>query len=364
MLKNIAEHDVSGPYNIHIQMLKYCPMGCPGCYQEELNSKEQLSHVEILESINSILREKRPETFKITFFGGEPLLKITTILKVLSSLKKHNNMSKNGIIKNHELIEINIPTSGSTGLKTEYGSVLKDNIDDLIKLTNKLNIKLNISISHDGPNNIKHRNIPATKLNNLIYFISDKENEYKRKILPQYLSCVIPQIIDEDYFIDTMLYFMDYLDKPCTFTIPHLLDKNGILFKNPEIFKNAVQKMLNKWYSTELWDRFAPKLFRDIEEKIKHQHNFNWCGAGVNHSAVTTSGISDCEYIKGSGLELLNKMDQYCNTCEIKKYCQRPCLKNMETDPTNHEQFLAQCTLRKILFNELKKAIKLNYKEN
>ena len=341
-----TEHDIDGHYNIHIQMLKYCPMGCPGCYQEELSSKEHIQIDKIKEYVINILEKVKPETYKLTFFGGEPLLRISSIFEILKWVKGFNNTEST-------LKEICMPTSGTTGLKADYGLTLKNNIDKFIEYAIDLDVKLSISISHDGPNNLVHRNIEDYKINDLNYYIKEKEEHYNLKILPTYISCVIPQNIDEDYFTDTFLYFLDHLGKPGTFTIPHILDKTGNLFKEPIIFRNSINKFISRYYGTQYWE-MAPKIFKDMESKFKHKHKFNWCGAGLNHSALTPEGIKDCEYIKGSGPVLLNKMDQYCNKCEIKDYCQRPCLKNMEVETDN---FLAQCKLRKIIFNELSKAI-------
>lgn len=348
-------HQTTDYLNIHIQLTEYCPMGCKGCYQEHLTSKSYLSTVDGLNGIIKILKKYKPKEFKISFFGGEPLLLLDTIVSIMGELK---NVLKSFNIPS-KLKEINIPTSGGVNPKNfeNYGKELKNALPTLIGLSDNIGAKLNISLSHDGVNNIEYRNIPAEVISNL--YMELKEYQYlgNTNILSEYISCVIPQNINERYFIDNFEYFKDRLNKPCTFTIPHLLDKTSELYNNPKIFQKAIKLFLEEYFNTPEFEKYKPKLFEDFESKLKTKHQYNWCGAGVGHIAIKTSGITtDCEYITNKGPELLNKMDSYCKVCEIKDYCQRPCLKNMEV---GESEFLAQCLLRKIIFSEYRKILKL-----
>ena len=93
-----------------------------------------------------------------------------------------------------------------------------------------------------------------------------------------------------------------------------------------------------------------------IFNPIRYQNDFNWCQAGKSHFTITTNGKhpNDCEYLHKPATELHSKQMEHCNKCEIKQWCNKPCLKSIEI---SEEQFLRHCTIRKILLNQIRKVL-------
>ena len=94
-------------YNIHTVLSTYCPLGCKGCYQTELSQKKvldkDLAWKRIKETLEFIYNDIKylyqdPFTKKVnkprvnlTFFGGEPILQMETIIYILNKLRSEMN---------------------------------------------------------------------------------------------------------------------------------------------------------------------------------------------------------------------------------------------------------------------------------
>lgn len=336
-------------FNFSIQLTTSCKQGCSGCYQPHV--KESIHPDIILNTLKEFI-ETRNKTkilkpFKITFFGGEPLYEYETIFKIIEFIDK---------TKPYGFRQFNMPTSGIIK-RDSVQSKSSDQIDFLSivqGMVDRTKYNIRISVSHDGIDNEITRNVPAERITRIIEGLLKKEIQNNRILTSPTISTVIPQNINEDYFIDNYDYFMEHIGKPCNFKIPYIINKNSNLYTNPEIFKVAVKKFINKMDSGKIKKDSIPHLFGEVLDLLKFNHKYNWCGAGVHQSLILPSGKKvDCDIIKDyKALELKNKMDNKCDLCEIKDYCKRPCLITMTKDL---EHFKVQCTLRKILVNELKK---------
>lgn len=372
-------------YNIHTILSTYCPLGCKGCYQTELSQKKVLDKdlawkriKETLEFIYKNIPWKHQNPFtnrdrilprvNLTFFGGEPILQMETIIYILSKLR--SEMNEDYMIVN----AICIPTSGFANNLDH--NILLDKIDVIADLVKDLKLDCNISISHDGLNNKELRNINPEKVSELIRILQRKSVEHDWNLISDRISLVIPQKFDTNYFIDNYNYILNETGLQPSFTIPHTIDKDSTFAKKPEIFKKALETFISKHQEKiKTWGNDAkpdpsccssermytstnnelPTLFEGVLSKI-HSSPYNWCGAGVNHFTIQTDGsYTNCEYIKTSSEEFLEKIKEKCKNCEIKNYCQKPCIKNFE-EPYK-DSLEIQCTIRKILFNEIRKAL-------
>lgn len=350
--RKIIEEDIDSHYkdyqlyNFSIQLTTSCRQGCSGCYQPHI--KESINPDTIINLLNEFIEERNRyrifKPFKITFFGGEPLYEYETIFKIIEHINK---------IRPYGFRQFVMPTSGiikRTDPKLDgydFLSIVQGMID-------RTDYNISISVSHDGINNEVTRNVPPEIINRIIKKLIKKEIKNNRIITSSTISTVIPQNINEDYFINNYDYLMEHTGKPCNFKIPYIINKNSNLYTDPKIFKVAVKKFINKLERENIKGNKIPHLFSEVIDLLKTNHKFNWCGAGVHSNLILPSGRKvDCDIIKDyKGLELKDKMDKHCNSCEIKDYCKRPCLVTMVNDL---EHFNVQCTLRKILVNELKK---------
>ena len=372
-------------YNIHTVLSTYCPLGCKGCYQTELSQKKvldkDLAWKRIKETLEFIYNDipwmyHNPFTNKdrilprvnLTFFGGEPILQMETIIYILNKLR--SEMNEEYMMVN----AIRIPTSGFANNLNH--NILLDKIDIIASLVKDLKLDCNISISHDGLNNKELRNIDPEKVSELIRILQRKAVEHDWNLISDRISLVIPQKFDTNYFIDNHDYILNETGLQPSFTIPHTIDKDSTFVKNPEIFKEALEKFISKYQETfKAWGKDMkpdpsccssermytstsnelPTLFEGILSKM-YSSPYNWCGAGVNHFTIQTDGsYTNCEYIKTSSKEFLETIKEKCKNCEIKNYCQKPCIKNFEE--AYKDSLDVQCTIRKILFNEVRKIL-------
>lgn len=94
--------------NVNIYMTEKCNLACKYCFVEE-NAKE-IEEKKIKLALIDILKNHSDKILTINFFGGEPLLRIDLIKRIVAYLKKKNkkliqfNLSTNGLLLNREII--------------------------------------------------------------------------------------------------------------------------------------------------------------------------------------------------------------------------------------------------------------------
>lgn len=381
-------------YNIHTILTTYCPIGCQGCYQTELTQKKtldpEIAWIKIKETIQHInkihqQRQKNPTVqrhkINLTFFGGEPLLQIQTILYILSRIKSE----KDHDYMNPGIWSICIPTSGFAN--TIKKNPLIENAKAIAELVKATGIDCNISISHDGPDQKKLRNTNPVKTNALINQMKILSAEYKWNLISDRISTVIPQEFDEDYFINTYKYITKNTGLQPSFTFPHTIYPISTFIKNPEIFQRGIRKFTEQYKDLFLWwgkdinqlkknDSCCslentitgavelPTLFEGVLSKLYANYSnpnevpYNWCSAGVNHFTIKTDGSrTNCEILNTKTEDYLQIMNDTCYSCAIKRFCQKPCIKNFEPGIINETSLRAQCQSRKILFNEVRRIL-------
>ena len=344
----------NGIGTIHIVLTTYCNVGCKGCYQEEKEELQNRSDFILDDSkknyIYELYHKYKNESKRITisFFGGEPLLKTNTMINIIKYLKENNL----------EPDIIGFPTSGGPNLNL-IDSGFKV-LDYIFKCFPKASI--NMSLSYDGHINKDTRNISSEKVKESFQKLYSKEKYYNKKLSPDLIMNLIPQIIEEDYFILCHKDIKNITNKLPTFRIPHILNFNSNL--DSKILSIALKKYL-EWLPKNL-DEF-PKLLTDYIDRLflknpEVNEEFNWCQAGVNHFALSnipSKSITECEFLNKDSLSLYNQMMNECINCPIKNYCSKPCLKSIEISIA---QFKRHCTIRKIIFNEVRNYFLDNYK--
>lgn len=358
---------------IHIVLTNFCNQGCVGCYQS-IQSRESTKNQNNLELTQEIKRDierlfnefkNLNKQIKISFFGGEPLLRIDTIIQIMNWLYIKNLIPK----------YVNIPTSGGRNQ-----NLINDKLKEFLGLSQIFTkTKFTISLSYDGPNNLNLRNSSPEQIKESIDSI-DSYSLYNyghtKGFKPEFTSCLIPQIIDEDYFIDTTNDVLRVTGILPNFRIPHIIESNSniqgqmlvtairkyfksILESNFIVANSPMYRKMNlvKFAQAEN-PRQLPKLFGDIVNQIckPKDYRFLWCQAGESHLTITNKGIhpNSCEYLNVPARDLQGKMISWCFNCEINTWCHRPCLKSFELMDTNPEQLDSQCKIRKIIFNEIK----------
>ena len=354
---------------IHIVLTNFCNQGCKGCYQENLTDTKSI--LTLNENIKHdivklfIQYKEQFQQVKLSFFGGEPLTRIDTIIEIIEDLYSKN------LIPDY----IHIPTSGGKN----QNLIKNPKLTKLLELKDKFhfkNTKFTLSQSYDGPSNLEFRNVDPKDIMESLKItenISSKIDDMSRPNIfkPEFNMNLIPQVIDENYFIDTQKDILEVTGLYPTFRIPHLLNPNSnldteVLVKAIRIYFRSIlcpsfihenspgyrKKLLINLYQK----KHLPKLFYDIVSQIcdPKDYRFLWCQAGTNHKAITFNGLhpNGCEYLKVPALDLHDLMEKKCFGCEIQTWCPRPCLKSFEQEHLH--QLERQCTIRKIIFNEIK----------
>ena len=360
--------------NIHIILTTYCNMGCQGCYQEHLQDKNHLILNEATRNnIRTVYKRFKNDSdkeyeIKVSFFGGEPLLRTDTIIDILQFMKEENLIPD----------LISIPTSGGQGL-----ILLTEQVPKIKRIINRLFpfVKFTTSLSYDGPNNLKFRNVEPNLIEEGFSFLINNSIE------PKFTSCVIPiqndtyqEELHTNYFLDTYKDVIKRTGLAPTFTIPHLINSK-IDYINLDI---GLEKLLTyldikfvvkpftheiSYESSRCNTSLIPKLITDVLDKmIKPElgtSKYNWCQAGKNHLTITKDYIMDCEFLSKPAEYNLEALTNWCSGCSIKDLCQRPCLKNMELSEIDQEVKLKrQCDFRKVLVHSIKNQITKNSKNS
>ena len=292
---------------IHIVLTTYCNLGCKGCYQpkeirEDYSNPNNFDLEENKGYISNLFSKFKRERkqIKIAFFGGEPLLKYTTILEILDYLKDTNQIPD----------IITIPTSGGPNQNLiKNGLKIVEKIDQLFPET-----KITFSLSYDGPRTLETRNQNISQIEDSFFKIYMLGKKLNKDIQPEYAVNLIPQIIDENYFIETYDNIMTVTGMVPSFRLPHLLDEDSNLDKIT--FLRAVENWFKYSTNEHLPIEFQPKLFKDIIDRIINGNTtieYTWCQAGLNHFSIApntkqTPTLTDCEYLARPALKSFSKM--------------------------------------------------------
>jgi len=358
--------------NIHIILTTFCNMGCSGCYQEHLTEHNNLIlNDQTKENIKKVYNQFKSENLdiKVSFFGGEPLLRSETIIDILWFLKESDM----------DIKYINLPTSGGKDLNL-FKKVLPE-INRIVKLTFP-KAKFTTSLSYDGPDNLKLRNVSPVLIEEGFSFLINNNIE------PMYTSCVIPissndelngfNGLDRHYFINTYMDVVRRTGLAPTFTIPHIIHHTpdyidlaiglGYLLDYLEIsfehqpFSNEIIVKTGRFKDSNM----IPKLIRDVIDKLTKpilaNLNYNWCQAGTKHLTITKDYIMDCEFLSKPAQYSIEALINWCSNCSIKDLCQKPCLKNVELigNDFNEPKLKRQCDFRKVLVHTIQQHLLKN----
>lgn len=352
-------------------------MGCPGCYQENLTEHNNLIFdlEKKKELINLFKKIKEYNGYvKISFFGGEPLQRYKTILEIIDFI--HEEKLKDSDLP--DIHFISIPTSGGKNLN--YFTCSQNQQNRIVQIKNKVltllpGTMLSVSLSYDGPNNLEARNIEPNQIEEAYKFL------ISHNLRPNLTSCVIPQIINEEYFVETYKDVVKRTGVAPSFTIPHLIHGYSNLvsktfinsfnllldYLDLSMMKHPIDGKILGIISKQGYP--LPKIVSDTTEKILKPilgtDEYNWCQAGVKHFTIEPQSSkfeqpaakNTCEFISVPSDILHKKLMEKCKICEIKKYCQKPCLKNVEKLEATPKYLDNQCTIRKLIFQAIKNKI-------
>ena len=296
-ITNINNHIKIKPSLIIINTTNRCNLNCIYCYNN-IENKDivNMNNEKVINAINKITTEFNLKYYTIVFHGGEPLLELENIKKIISNFKDKNENIKysfqtNGMLINNEFIKY-------------------------IKLN-----KINISISIDGPDfiNIKSRTNDIKKnilLENNIKLLN--ENNIKYNVL-----CTLSKMN-----IDNSKELVEYYNKiNCrgvrfnTLILTGNASKNNLFVTNKEyytFFENIVKMYLNNKIKFKVLN--IDEMINIIENSKNENRNLicyrDPCGAGSSMININGNGdlspcgeISNLEEFKISYKDYINKMN-------------------------------------------------------
>jgi uncharacterized protein len=275
-----------------------CNLNCSYCGVDKWSKKSIDPDLCVQEFWN--LREKYPdEKIQVDFFGGEPLLHLDLVKKIIEKIKNDKN------------IKFFMPTNAL---------LLNENI---VEYLNENNVE--VKISFDGLWQDKNR-LQLNGKGTLNKFLEKRE-----------LFKKIP-----DVTCHTMI------DKGCYNLLEnHLWIKENFGF-NPHLTlvrdlgtwnNNRVEKL--KEGITEIFDWYTNNTHEEIPFFIvyylRHFLNYSikkyekeYCGAGTDILMFDENKVIPCTRFKREP-ELIQEIPNYikmnvCQTCEVKNYCEKGCL--------------------------------------
>lgn len=263
--------------------LTICNFKCPYCYTRKnktllnkIQNKEEIDHI-----INCI--KNTNNKFTINLLGGEPLLN-PHLKYILDKLYELNNVEKIGIYTNSsklikfynkktvfhfsyhaieandDIIVKNMNFCIKNNIQCELNIIVinrKDKINNIIKIANKLNIKINFTYIYDN-NKTYYLNINESQkcqlysINNLFYYTVDEVINYKINKFTNYkcYQYIYSILVNGDVLSDCSVKSLfnifnvknlnnlktfticqkQYCDNECWWSYPK--ENNGIIFKD------------------------------------------------------------------------------------------------------------------------------------
>ena len=163
--------------NLTIAPTSACNFSCPYCYEKGINPKTMTD--EVIENLISFISKSTSKQIAITWYGGEPLLAIDIIEKILNGINSiegkqiiHQHIVTNGYYLNEKNIEfinhnhlksIQVTLDGATPefhnqrrfTKGGMGSwdMILNNLDNLLLKNSEISVSLRCNIDVKNKNN-------------------------------------------------------------------------------------------------------------------------------------------------------------------------------------------------------------------
>lgn len=319
---------------IYLMMGPSCNFHCKYCLQTPI--KQNISDVSISSKLYTYLdhlidiREESQQPLRVVFWGGEPLLYWYIIQEFV--LHYQDKLSY-GIISNGSLL-----TQEKVDFCNKYG--------------------IRFTLSHDGPNTDKTRNVDVLK------------NEITLELIQQLYPAL--NAVISGYNADYNALF-DYWEKQYP-NMPGHVEMLRVTWDMPEDLRNidltVYRNGLKNFFAdaaqeikTDEWGSKASaaiKIIQRVHQSIKNQrYHFPKCHQAervlnvdldgnlyvCHNSNIKIGHINDAraDYLERYWKWIETRKKSECDTCEIRHYCQGGCPLDISNET---------CDLQKILYEE------------
>ncbi len=274
-----------------------CNLGCRYCYTHDDHSNITLDNFDVQ---FSKICENTNESFKISFFGGEPLLNFDVIRNIVLKYNLHKNIDGFGISTN--------------------GLLITQEIVDFIK-----KYKINFSFSMDGLNTDISR--PEKNQNTLNKYI---------ELLPllRQLTHYVSFSINIDTYKNLHENYVYLLD---TF---HMIPRMEIM-EDPEmesidlvIFKSQINKVINEYVHRleNNYENCLPNVFKTFINSINigiiKRRPIVDCFESKEMICIDGKSEYPCAKYKYQPISINNRdqINNICKKCEVYHICPKRCL--------------------------------------
>lgn len=337
----------------HILLTELCNSQCRYCYQKSFkefgNNLDKIFKFDFSEPVSSEVSLKKLKDFLakdkeavLIFYGGEPLLEIKKIKKIIDGVNVPFRMQTNGKLLNE------LPA----------------------KYTNKIS-KILISIDGCQKRTDYNKGIGTYDLlmKNLKLI---KKNGYKGELIARMtISPEFPDIFEQvKHLISLGLFEAIHWQIDCGF---YKFDYNKKKFEEfAKNYNNSIRRLINYWFY-ELKRGKVIRLYpflAIVESLLKKENTKLRCGAGHSGYAITTNGkivacpIMNCivDFEAGTLKTEPSKLKKFCIggsccECDYKNLCGGRCLYWNKTKLWPAEGNELICKTIKNLIDELKKKL-------
>lgn len=305
-----------------------CNLRCKYCFENRENCKVNLRDEQVdssdmnyetaiksIEYFKNIAIKNRESILQINFFGGEPLLKFNIIKDIVNYCNK------------------NIDDIKCMFSMTTNATLFNEEICDYCIENN-----FTIMFSIDG-NKISHNKNRLTNKSEGSFYLIEKNLNFITKFINTSKKSQIKYILNPNninYFYESMIYLSKF-NSPISFDFNYeeLWKQEDI-----DIFQKEFEKYL-KFYKEKREIIGSEFNSIEIERILKALSNYEinkYCNAGETMFAINFNGdIYPCSrfileingvlgniYKNHKTIEMENNIN-YCNKCQIKKYCNAQC---------------------------------------
>jgi len=257
-------------------------------------SKESIDVDSFLNEYHNQRNLHPTESFKIDFYGGEPLIYFDKIKQIIESTND---------------VKYFMPTNGLLLTADILSYLQTHNVD--------------VSLSYDGLWQDDNRPQGKRYTNDLYV----KRKDFFRSMDNFTIHCMINP--GNYNILDNHKYLTDYGTNPDMTIIE---DRNVWTSKSVELLNTGITELFD-WYisnPTEPLPNFIRCYLMPVIVYKSKRVVVGDCGVGVNHLSFSDNKLVPCNRFKDEP-ELIPKIEEYkhlstCDTCEINKYCRKGCI--------------------------------------
>lgn len=280
--KRDNEWHVGEASEITFVVTKECNLRCKYCYMTSKNGNERMSFETAKEAIDYFFREKKRllknEYIILDFIGGEPLLEIDLIDKIVDYFKYVAFKSDDDWFGKYR---INISTNGIL-----YSS---EKVQRFIA-KNKFNLSIGISIDGVKQKHDMQRVYPDGRGS---YDDVIKNVELWIQQYPEASTKVTIGHDDLPFVKDSIIHLWNLGIKnvPANTIFEDVWDEG-----DPAIFEQQLRELADYIIENHLWDKYNTTLFSDMLgfKQLEDEVNKNFCGTGKAYAVDSNGNIFPC----------------------------------------------------------------------